>query len=109
MLYGPFVDFLLLSKPLGITMASNQETAEAMLTVIGGIDIALAISIVFLRWQAIALYMAAWGLLTAFSRITAGGMDSWPELFIRAANAGVPLTLFFLFRSKILLKTKCIT
>lgn len=108
-LYGPFVDFLLLSKPLGITMVSNQEAAEALLFVIGWIDIVLAISIVLLRWQGIALYMAVWGLLTAYSRIAAGGMDAWPELFIRAANAGAPLTLFFLFRSKLLFKNKCTT
>ena len=108
-LYGPFVDFLLLSKPFGITIAPNQEAAEAVLFVIGWIDILLAISIVMLRWQGIALYMAAWGFLTAYSRITSGGLDAWPELLIRAANAGVPLTLFFLFRSKLLLKIKCTT
>jgi hypothetical protein len=51
----------------------------------------------------IAIYMAAWGLLTAYSRVAAGGMDAWPEMFIRAANAGAPLTLFFLFRLKYLL------
>ncbi|MDA7859521.1 hypothetical protein N9Z70_00040 [Mariniblastus sp.] len=99
-LYGPFVDFLLLSKPFGITIASNQQTAEAFLFVIGWVDIILAISIVVLRWQGIALYMAAWGFLTAFSRITAGGLDAWPELLIRSANAGAPLTLFFLLRGK---------
>ena len=105
-LYGPFVDFLLLSKPFGITIASNQEAAEAVLSVIGWIDIGLAISIVLLRWQGIALYMAAWGLLTAYSRITTGGLDAWPELLIRAANAGAPLTLFFLLRGKVFVKTK---
>ncbi len=102
-LYGPFVDLILLSNPCGITLATDQQTAETLLLIIGWIDIALAILIIALRWQVIAIYMAAWGLLTAYSRVTAGGMDAWPEMFIRAANAGAPLTLFFLFRLKYLL------
>ena len=99
-LYGPFVDLILLANPFGITLITNQQTAETLLFIIGWIDIALAILIIGLRWQVFALYMAAWGLLTAYSRVAAGGMDAWPETFIRAANAGAPLTLFFLFRLK---------
>ena len=101
-LYGPFVDLILLSNPCGITWVTDQQTAETLLLIIGWIDIALAILIIALRWQVIAIYMAVWGLLTAYSRVTAGGMDAWPEIFIRAANAGAPLTLFFLFRLKCL-------
>ena len=101
-LYGPFVDLILLSNPCGITLVTDQQTAETLLLIIGWIDIAMAILIIVLRWQVIAIYMAAWGLLTAYSRVTAGGMDAWPEIFIRAANVGAPLTLFFLFRVKCL-------
>ncbi len=97
-LYAPFLDYLLLSQPFGLPLVTEQQTAERLLGVIGWLDVALAILLLVFRWQWIALYMAAWGLLTAFSRITAGGMEAWPEVFIRAANAGAPLTLFFLFR-----------
>jgi len=97
-LYAPFLDYLLLSQPFGLTLVTEQQTAERLLGVIGWLDVGLAILLLLFRWQWIALYMAAWGLLTAFSRITAGGMEAWPEVFIRAANAGAPLTLFFLFR-----------
>ena len=99
-LYGPFVDLILLANPFGITLVTNQQTAETLLLFIGWIDIALAILLIGLRWQVIAIYMAVWGLLTAYSRVAVGGMDAWPETFIRAANAGAPLTLFFLFRLK---------
>ncbi|MCP4477925.1 MAG: hypothetical protein GY818_07525 [Planctomycetaceae bacterium] len=97
-LYAPFLDYLLLSQPFGLPLVTEQQTAERILGVIGWLDVGLAILLLVFRWQWIALYMAAWGLLTAFSRITAGGMEAWPEVFIRAANAGAPLTLFFLFR-----------
>lgn len=99
-LYGTFLDYLLLSQPLGFPLVTNQQTAETLLWVIGWIDIGLAVALVALRWQGVALYMAAWGLLTAISRVTASGLEAWPEVLIRAANAGAPLTLFFLFRMK---------
>lgn len=99
-LYGTFLDYLLLSQPFGITLVEDQRTAELILTVIGWVDIGLAISLLVFRYRAIAIYMAAWGFLTALSRMTAGGWEAWPEVFIRAANAGAPLTLFFLFQLK---------
>lgn len=99
-LYGTFVDYLLLSRPFGFSLVTEQRTAETMLWIIGWIDIGLAIGLLATKSPWAALYMAAWGLLTAFSRITAGGIDAWPEVLIRAANAGAPLTLFFLFRMK---------
>jgi len=99
-LYGTFLDYLLLSQLFGFPLVTNQQTAETLLWIIGWIDIGLAVALVALRWQGVALYMAAWGLLTAFSRVTASGLEAWPEVLIRAANAGAPLTLFFLFRMK---------
>lgn len=105
-LYGTFLDYILLSHPFGVTLVEDQGTAEVILTVIGWVDIGLAISLLVFRYRAIAIYMSAWGFLTALSRMTAGGWEAWPEVFIRAANAGAPLTLFFLFSVKFHFRNK---
>ena len=50
-----------------------------------------------LRW--VALWMAIWGVVTALSRMTAFGWERWHDLFIRICNGGIPLLLWFHWRS----------
>src|SRR5690606_7198667 len=72
----------------------SEITATGLLTGIGVIDLLLAISMVLRRWYFVAIYAAIWGLVTAFSRITANGLDfGWYETLIRAAHFGLPAAL----------------
>jgi len=102
--YGRFVDLIIGSAHRWLDLTLSQSTAENILTVIGVQDIFLAGLLlytfiddrlgVFRRWRWIAGWMAVWGLCTALSRMTAGGIDSWHKTLIRSANGGVPLALF---------------
>lgn len=96
--YGPFVDLILLSDQRVFQTGIEQQLAENLLIIIGWADIAVACLIILLRWKWVAVYMSVWGFLTAGSRVTALGMEAWPETVIRVANGGAPLVLFFMFR-----------
>ena len=95
--YGPFVDLLLLSEQQWLQRGIEQNTAETLLVFFGWLDIGLAVAILLTRWRAVACYMAFWGFLTATSRVTAFGVDAWPEVLLRAANGGAPLALVVCF------------
>jgi hypothetical protein len=71
-------------------------TSLMLLHVIGTIDIALAHHICFFKWRRlkwILRYMAVWGLISAFSRVTYGGWGAWHEVTLRAPHYLVPLAL----------------
>ncbi|QDV23526.1 hypothetical protein [Aureliella helgolandensis] len=91
--YGPFTDLILLSDLQWPQWNLTQETAERLLTTIGVVDLVVAFLLLASQSRAVALYMAAWGFMTAASRITALGVDAWPETVVRIANGGVPLVI----------------
>ena len=43
--------------------------------------------------------LAAWGFVTALSRMTAYGWDHWYDLALRACNGGIPLLLYFYWKA----------
>lgn len=92
--YAPFTDLILLSEMQWIDAGTTQATAEKMLVVIGVVDIFAAAALLAFRSRVAALYMVVWGLVTATSRMTALGMEAWPETLIRIANGGVPLVIW---------------
>jgi hypothetical protein len=98
--YGPFVDLILLSDNRIFGIGPKQATTESILLIIGWTDIVVAALLLATRWRVVAAYMFLWGLITAFSRMTALGMVAWPETLIRSANAGVPLVLWFLYQNR---------
>ncbi len=91
--YGPFLDLILLSDLRWSAGAVSEQVATIGLQVVGWIDLLVAALIMTPWWPAAALYMTAWGLLTAASRMTAMGPWHWPATLLRAANGGVPLIL----------------
>jgi hypothetical protein len=87
-----FLDLILLSARRVGARVSEAE-ARLALDLIGWAALAVAGLLLVTRWRAVALYMAAWGALTAASRVTALGPGAWTEVGLRAANALVPLAL----------------
>ena len=71
-----------------------SETAYALMPLIGTLDIALGIFVLFRPVRAAVLYMAVWALWTASLRPLSG--DSVFEMFERAGNYGVPLAFLLL-------------
>ena len=95
-----FVSLILGSGENLLGWSMRQQLAEIALQVIGAIDICLAVLLVTTRWRWVALYMAVWGAITAFSRMTAMGWEWYPETLVRAANCGVPLALAILWSTQ---------
>lgn len=92
--YGAFIDIIILSFENMFSIEVDQSLAEVALIVIGIVDILVAILLLFTKWKWVSLYMAFWGFLTAFSRMSSLGIEFYPEIMIRIANGGVPLVIF---------------
>ncbi|TWU48697.1 hypothetical protein Poly51_45980 [Rubripirellula tenax] len=94
--YAPFTDLILLSDLQWTGFGFSQSTAERALVAIGVLDAIVAIALVVFRFRIAAAYMAIWGWVTAASRMSALGLDAWPETVLRAANGGVPFVILLL-------------
>ena len=83
--------------------AEREKIALLLLPWIGRIDFLLACLILLPTKyrKTIALWMGIWGFVTATSRLTAFGIERWPDLIIRAANWGIPLLLWWEMRATI--------
>ncbi len=92
-LYGQFLDLILLSSVNWTPWPLSQRSAELVLQSIGVLDVVAALLLLGTRWRSVAIYMAAWGFITACSRLTAMGWEAWPETLVRTANWGAPLAL----------------
>ena len=81
----------------------REKLAIILLPWIGRMDFLLAFLILLPTKyrKTVALWMAIWGFVTATSRLTAFGIERWPDLIIRAANWGIPLLLWWEMRAKI--------
>jgi len=66
--------------------AWSMEKSKMLLRGIGIADIIAAILLIGTRWRFVALIMGVWGLITAASRMTGGGLEMWPETFLRVCN-----------------------
>jgi len=94
MLHPPFIALLVDSARNLIWLELPAAYAAPVLQCIGVLDIGVAVLLVLTRWRRVALYMAAWGLIAAGSRITANGFAASPETLLRIANGGVALAVF---------------
>lgn len=93
-LHPRFVDYLLLGDRRLVSVGLDQSAAEAVLRVIGIVDIACAAWVLRGRLhRGVLAYMAFWGAITAGARIVHSGEHGIHLALIRAANAGVPLAL----------------
>lgn len=85
-------------RALGVDVRPDPDRIDHALHVIGGVDLTLAALVLLTRWRTVALYMAAWGLITAGSRLVLWGMPGLAECALRALNAAVPFYLYLTWR-----------
>lgn len=94
-----FIDYVITAfRRIGFRM--SEDATRSLLIAIGVQDLFLAALVATRRWRSVALYMAFWGAVTAGSRMVHMGFPKWPATIVRAANAGVPLALVFLWRPR---------
>lgn len=75
----------------------EQSDVEIWLKVICAADLIVAVLIVCSRWPRVAMYAAAWGLITALGRFTSSDLG-WPECLLRSVHVGGPLFLYLQWR-----------
>lgn len=92
-----FVDYLIFAG-MRIGYRMPEETAVTMLKVIGTMDLLLAIGIL-LPWRLtpVAIWMAAWGFITAGARIVYAGQYGLPDFTLRIIHGALPLALALLW------------
>jgi hypothetical protein len=74
----------------------KQVHAENMLRIIGSLDILAAILAIVFPKKPVFIWLAFWGLITAFARITELGIGMYPEVLIRAGHFLVPICLILI-------------
>ena len=99
MLNPPFIDLIVSAFGM-LSIDQSNAQVHFILRAICVMDLCLAISILFKPHPKVLLWMCFWGALTALSRPLTIGMEAWHEAFIRAANAGMPLLIYFLIKDK---------
>ncbi|MAT70283.1 MAG: hypothetical protein CMJ58_12260 [Planctomycetaceae bacterium] len=91
-----FVDLLLDFARRWLRFDMPEQSARWLLTAIGVMDVAVAVLCVTTRWRGVLLWMAAWGLVTALSRVAANGWFWWHDVAVRAPHFAVPLAIAWL-------------
>lgn len=96
-----FIDLIIGSAENLAGWRVTESQAESILTAIGIADVAAAVLVLVIVKPSPALlwWMAVWGLITAFSRVTCLGWDAYREVLLRATHVVVPLVLV-LYRRK---------
>ncbi len=91
-----FIDLILGSawNLAGLTL--SESTATTALTVIGTVDIIVALLVLIRPWRAVLAYMCFWALVTAFARPTALGLVAYPEVLLRASHYLTPIAVWWL-------------
>ncbi|MBO06063.1 MAG: hypothetical protein CMI58_03375 [Parcubacteria group bacterium] len=84
---------------------SNPDTIISILILIGVMDIALALIVLFKPVRPLLLWMALWGVWTALIRWPLGPDPVW-DFFERWANWAAPLALYYLVGGRLFLKNK---
>lgn len=77
----------------------EPATAAMLLTLVGVMDIAVALIVLIRPWQPALLWAVAWGFWTALVRPLVGE-PIW-DFIERWANWGAPLALYFLLRHRL--------
>ena len=93
---APFQD-LMFGSASRIGLSLTEKFVKIALTLIGIMDIFLAITIIVRPSRYPLLLMATWGLITALSRPLSIGLDLWYEAAIRSANCLLPLAVGYVY------------
>lgn len=95
--YGPFLDYLLSAANGLLGWDASEATMTIVLTIIGWVDLLVAILLLTTHWRTVALYMMLWALIGAGARVIHSGLPSTFEVAIRSGNYCLPLAVLLYF------------
>jgi hypothetical protein len=103
-----FVDFIIGTAEDFFGWNLTETVVGYVLICIGIMDITLAALILFFPRPWVLFWMAFWGLVTAFARVTTYGSESFADVFIRGNHYFGPLAvyLWLRFQERVLNPTK---
>ncbi|MGY6558936.1 MAG: hypothetical protein ACXIT9_06605 [Nitritalea sp.] len=94
-----FIDYLIgTARRFGFRLRESQ--AIQVLRVIGAVDVVVAVWVLVRPWSGLMFWMAFWGFLTAFSRLTELGLEQYPQVLLRSFNFLGPFLLWWLLRGR---------
>jgi hypothetical protein len=96
--HAHFIDLIIGSAANLLGMRVTELQALHVLTVIGVVDIAVALLVLARPSRGVLLWMATWGLITALSRMSAFGWMGYSDVLLRATHVLAPLALLWLVR-----------
>ena len=94
LLNPPFQD-LIYSFGMIFGVEVGATTIHVLLRIIGTMDLAFAVLVLWRRSRMVCPGMALWGFITALSRPLTMGFAAWPEAAMRIANGALPFILFY--------------
>jgi len=83
----------------------SREWGYWWMPLVGGIDVAVGLTVLFFSWRPAIIYMVMWATWTALLRPFVG--LGWWEFFERAGNYGVPLALLYFCAPGASLLSRC--
>ena len=93
-LHPPFIDLVISSAMNFFGAGLPQAGVERLLLIIGLVDMVIAVICVMTRIRGVLWWMAFWGGVTAFSRITAFGFEPmWHQTLLRTPHIGLPVAV----------------
>ncbi len=98
-LHPYFIDYLITTAKRLVEFNLTESVAGIVLKTIGSLDILVGLSILTFRSKWLFLWMAVWGFITAFARITELGWGMFPEVLVRAVHFGGPVALGLLLQT----------
>lgn len=98
---GLYIDYIIGFVRDYTAFSINQQQAEQLLTIIGIVDVVVAILVLIKPFKPILYWIIFWGFLTALLRIVDASVLNYAEFLMRVPHFGLPLVLLIILKQKI--------
>jgi len=98
---GLYTDYILGFVRDYTTFSIKQQQAEQLLTLIGIIDVTVAVLVLSKPFKALIYWVIFWGFLTSLLRIVDASILNYDEFLMRVPHFGLPLVLLIILKQKI--------
>ena len=97
---GLYVDYIIGFVGDYTPYSIKQQQAEIWLTIIGIVDILVAVLVLFKPFKWLMYWLIFWGILTTLLRVVDASILNYAEFLIRVPHFGLPLALLIVQNAK---------